>query len=209
MKGLVKYNINLSSWSHHKWYLLSRFLSFFSTAYTYIFYIKTTRDCVLYCKLQCSSKISNDEGKSCFKSYHALPKSEKRQFPLQSTERFLTACPRTENTQEGSCSSKSAHLCNWHDTHNREENPQVADDRKKGVKEMLKCMPMQNRQCYFALLHIQMWCMSLRCKFDLKKNSCIISTVHVITLLLNYCSVKRVTDFLKTMNILTLHITDL
>jgi hypothetical protein len=99
-------------------------------------------------------RISNDEGKSLFKSYYSLSTSEKYHFLLQYTERFLTAHHKTENTPECNCSSRSVQPCNSHVTNNREEIPNVIHDKKKGIKEMLKCMPMQDRQYYSALLHI-------------------------------------------------------
>jgi hypothetical protein len=38
--------------------------------------VKTTRYCMIYCKLECSSKISNYERKDLFKSYDSLSTSE-------------------------------------------------------------------------------------------------------------------------------------
>jgi hypothetical protein len=32
--------------------------------------------------------------------------------------------------------------------------PQVANDKKKDIKEMMKCMPIKTRQYYSALLRI-------------------------------------------------------
>jgi hypothetical protein len=65
-------------------------------------------------------------------SRHPLTSSEYRHFLLHSPYRFLTARSKTQSIQEDSCRVRPAQ------THKRQEIP--PDDKKKDVKEMLKCM---------------------------------------------------------------------
>jgi hypothetical protein len=72
-------------------------------------------------------------------------------------------------------------------------------------------MPIQDRQYYAALLYIYIQWMSLHCKCGFEKmlhykyNVC----DYTVCLFLKYCSVNRVTDFQKGIQILTLHVIDL
>lgn len=129
--------------------------------------IKTTKDCKSQCKFRCARQISNEERRSLFNSYYALSTNEKRLCILNSTERFLTKRPRTENSRRtytftysfllrgsriqvckefylGTLNISQKPVYNVHKTKNAETNVPAPDMRGKSINSLRK-LPEEQR----------------------------------------------------------------